>query len=156
MDKIISSGLFLLNKDNKVLICHPTNHKATSWSIPKGKVDEGESLISAAIRETYEESNILIPIYSKFIELPIVEYKHKRKTLCSFLVLESQNPTIIFNNFDLKCNSNVPIEKGGYPEMDDYKWVELDEAKTMLHETQAVSIDEIKKIIEKIKNMVLS
>ena len=40
--------------------------------------------------------------------------------------------------------------------MDDYKWVELDEAKTMLHETQAVSIDEIKKIIEKIKNMVLS
>jgi hypothetical protein len=31
--------------------------------------------------------------------------------------------------FKLKCNSNVPKERGGFPEMDDYKWVLIDEAR---------------------------
>ena len=156
MDKVISSGLFLVNKNDKLLICHPTKHKPTSWSIPKGKVDEGETMLEAAIRETYEESNILIPKDAKFIELPMVEYKHQKKSLCSFLVLQTQNQIIDWDSFILKCNANVPIEKGGYPEMDDYKWVDLDEAKTLLHETQSFSIDEIKRLIQEDKKAVLN
>jgi hypothetical protein len=32
-------------------------------------------------------------------------------------------PSVNFDLFKLKCNSNVPKERGGFPEMDDYKWV---------------------------------
>jgi predicted NUDIX family NTP pyrophosphohydrolase len=45
-----------------------------------------------------------------------------------------------------QCNSNVPEERGGFPEMDDYKWVTLDEAATMLHETQTACLPEIKRL----------
>lgn len=33
-------------------------------------------------------------------------------------------------------------------EMDDYKWVTLDEAKDILHDTQVKCLDKIKEIIE--------
>jgi predicted NUDIX family NTP pyrophosphohydrolase len=38
----------------------------------------------------------------------------------------------------------VPEDRGGFPEMDDYKWVTLDEAAVMLHETQVACLNEIK------------
>lgn len=54
----ISSGIAILYKA-KILLCHPTNLPwRNSFSIPKGGVDEGESLMDAAIRETKEEVGI--------------------------------------------------------------------------------------------------
>jgi 8-oxo-dGTP pyrophosphatase MutT (NUDIX family) len=153
--KVIAAGLFLVNKDGKLLVCHPTNHDPNFWSIPKGKVDSGENIIDAAIRETREESNMVIPKDSNFIELPMVNYSHKKKALYSFLVLEEQNPLFNWNIVELKCNSVVPVERGEFPEMDDFKWVDLDEAKLILHQTQAYLIDDIKRIINKVKNTVL-
>ena len=147
MSKTIAAGIFLVNKDNQLLVCHPTNHKPTFWSIPKGKVEEGEYFIDAAIRETYEETNVKLTNCKKIIGLEPVTYKHKKKVLHPFLVLENENMHINFNKFELKCNSFVPEDRGGFPEMDAYQWVSLDEAKDMLHETQVACIDIIKKII---------
>jgi len=53
--------------------------------------------------------------------------------------------------FDLKCNSNVPEDRGGFPEMDDYKWVSIDEARNLLHPTQVACLDKIVELNEKIK-----
>ena len=56
----ISAGIVLI-KDNKILLCHPTNARWNgTYSIPKGGLERGESNISAAIRETSEEVGILI------------------------------------------------------------------------------------------------
>lgn len=56
----VSSGIAILYK-TKILLCHPTNLPwRNSFSIPKGGVDEGESLLDAAIRETREEVGIVI------------------------------------------------------------------------------------------------
>ena len=56
----LSAGLVVL-QDNKMLLVHPTNSKWwNSYSIPKGHVDPGEDIIDAAIRETYEETGIII------------------------------------------------------------------------------------------------
>jgi 8-oxo-dGTP pyrophosphatase MutT (NUDIX family) len=150
--KTIAAGLFLVNKDGKLLVCHPTNHKPDFWSIPKGKVDVGENIIDAAIRETYEETNLIVPKDCNFIELPMVNYKHGKKAIHGFLVLEEQNMSLNLMDVVLKCNSFVPLEMGEFPEMDNYKWVDLDEAKSIIHETQAQSIDIIKNIIKDIKN----
>lgn len=48
--------------ENKLLVVHPANG---SWvrplmGIPKGQIEEGEDVMSAAIRETFEETGILI------------------------------------------------------------------------------------------------
>ena len=68
----ISAGTAILFK-NKILLCHPTNlHWVNSFSPPKGGVDEGETLLQAALRETREEVGInLLPSQISNIDSPI-------------------------------------------------------------------------------------
>jgi RNA polymerase sigma factor (sigma-70 family) len=42
--------------------------------------------------------------------------------------------------------SNVPEDRGGFPEMDDYDWVTIDEARKLLHETQVSCLDKVKQL----------
>jgi len=57
-----SAGLVII-KNNKILLCHPTNSKwYGTYSIPKGGLEENETNIQAAIRETSEEVGIIVPI----------------------------------------------------------------------------------------------
>jgi len=54
-----SAGLLII-QNNKILLGHPTNAAwNNTYSIPKGGVEKGESLIDTAIRETYEEVGLL-------------------------------------------------------------------------------------------------
>lgn len=149
MAKTLAAGVFLVRKNGKILICHPTNHAADFWSIPKGKLDENETPLAAAIRETFEESNISLLFNEKnIIALEPVNYGHKKKMLYPFVFFESMSVVLNWDNFDIKCNSNVPLDRGGFPEMDDYKWVSIEEARPLLHETQAACLDKIKSLIE--------
>ena len=50
-----SAGGIVLNKKNKILI---VNQNYDSWSLPKGHVDPGETILEAAKREIYEESGV--------------------------------------------------------------------------------------------------
>jgi 8-oxo-dGTP pyrophosphatase MutT (NUDIX family) len=51
----VSAGGVVINKHGQVLV---VNQRGNSWSLPKGHMDEGESLLEAARREIYEESGI--------------------------------------------------------------------------------------------------
>ena len=151
MAKVMAAGLFLVNKDNKILIGHPTHHAQNVWSIPKGKIEEGEESFEAALRETYEETNInLIGLDLNYSSLPTQTYTHKKKALVPFVLLEIDNPGLDFNSFDIKCNSNVPEERGNFPEMDDYSWKSIDELIEggLIHYTQMACLDAIEKLIE--------
>ena len=150
---IKSAGIFIVRKDGKLLICHPTKDETDNWSIPKGKVEDGESFIDAAIRETYEETNIDLTKHYDFAihKFKPVMYKHGKKTLYPFLFHEKDESNFNWDDVDLKCNSNVPEHIGGYPEMDDYAFVSLDKAMDCLHDTQASCLDKIKEIIKKNK-----
>ena len=152
MSKIKAGGIFIVKKDGTLLVCHPTNHSEDFWSIPKGKVDVGETMIECAIRETYEETNLDVNSaelkeYFDVYELDSVNYGHKKKILYPFLYLEKDSTNIDWSDLEIKCNSNVPEERGGFPEMDGYKWVTLDEAKSILHNTQVFCLDKIKNIL---------
>jgi ADP-ribose pyrophosphatase YjhB (NUDIX family) len=149
MAKTLAAGIFLVNKEKQVLICHPTNHPKDVWSIPKGKIEDGEEPVDAAIRETYEESNVDLSKAESFIPLEVQNYSHKKKSIKAFLVLESKNPDVDFDSFEFKCNSNVPEERGGFPEMDDFVWVDIEIARDLLHPTQIASLDKIEELIEK-------
>ena len=53
-----SAGTAIVYK-GKILLAHTTGRKwSGGYGIPKGGIDEGESKVEAAIRETYEEVGI--------------------------------------------------------------------------------------------------
>ena len=149
MVKTIASGLFIINKGDKLLVAHPTNHDPNFWSIPKGRMEEGETTIETALRETQEEVNVdFREGYTDgdlmYFDCPRQEYKNKNKILESFVVYETYNPLIDFSLFEFKCNSSFK-DKGGniVDEMDDFKWVTLTEALEILHPTQVQVVKEL-------------
>jgi 8-oxo-dGTP pyrophosphatase MutT (NUDIX family) len=149
MAKTISAGVFIVRKDKKILVGHPTNHPPNFWSIPKGKVEDGETFLEAAIRETYEETNVDLNKLGKFKIYPLasVNYKHKKKILYPFVFLEEFDSRVVWDFVELKCNSNVPENRGGFPEMDELKWVTLEESIEILHATQVACLTKIKELL---------
>lgn len=56
----ISSGIIIRWKDS-IFLCHPTNSSwSKTFSFPKGGVEDGETLIEAAIRECLEETGVVV------------------------------------------------------------------------------------------------
>lgn len=55
MKRTQSAGGVVLNEKGEVLV---VNQRGNSWSLPKGHVDPGEDLLSAARREILEESGV--------------------------------------------------------------------------------------------------
>ena len=51
-----SAGGVVVNQERKVLVV--SQQGGTSWSLPKGHIDEGEDALTAAKREIQEESGI--------------------------------------------------------------------------------------------------
>lgn len=75
----ISAGLVII-QNGTVLLGHPTGQKWWgTYSIPKGMVEEGEDLMTAAIRETREEMGITIDrVDIEDPEPEYIEYKDKK------------------------------------------------------------------------------
>jgi len=81
--KISAGILFIYNK--KLLLCHPTN---ASWhgtfGIPKGLVEQDETLFEAAVREVKEEIGLDYYTLDKksIIRIPkYVDYKNKHNKI---------------------------------------------------------------------------
>jgi ADP-ribose pyrophosphatase YjhB (NUDIX family) len=78
-----SAGVVIVLKNDKVLLCHPSNSRwFGTYSFPKGGIEEGESIIDAAIRELREETSVIInKSQISNIESPIViNYLNKKGT----------------------------------------------------------------------------
>jgi 8-oxo-dGTP pyrophosphatase MutT (NUDIX family) len=55
MKLTVSAGGIVVNARGEFLV---VSQHGTSWSLPKGHVEEGENLLDAARREIYEESGV--------------------------------------------------------------------------------------------------
>lgn len=141
LDKKSTFGIFLYSiKTGKLLICKASGNYG-GWSIPKGMAEEGESPTETAIRELWEETGIDVNSLkiSLIVELDPVMYKTRKKILKSFLYIIEDD----LIDFDFKC---ISLVDGKYPEISDYKLVELENAEKALHEAQASKIAEIKQL----------
>ncbi len=152
---IRAAGLFLINKNNELLVCHPTNHDQRFWSIPKGAIEKKETAIKAAVRETKEECGIDLVELLENNELnyhshSLQRYTTKKKSLQPFVVYESEND-IDFSSFELKCESTFENKNGNVlPEMDDWKWVDITKVVELLdiHPTQQTIIKLINNLLK--------
>ncbi|MBI4120361.1 MAG: NUDIX domain-containing protein [Parcubacteria group bacterium] len=50
-----SAGGVVVNNDGQILV---VSQKGTSWSLPKGHIDEREDVLTAAKREIHEEGQV--------------------------------------------------------------------------------------------------
>jgi len=116
-----SAGLVIILDETKILLVHPTGSAWNSrLSFPKGHIDDNETSLEAAIRETKEETGINIPDYliDKF-EYQI-KYKDKNgkvyKTVFYFLVKINSPDWINING-----NENLVVDENNL-QLDEIDW----------------------------------
>lgn len=146
----VTCGIYLFRSDNKMLIGHPTKHKSNIWSIPKGRMDEGENdYFDVAKRELLEETNINLDKYKieRKKEFDSVQFKENRCLKAFFIKVNSD-----FSDSDIKCTSMVYRKINGvdtpvFPEFDEFRWVTIEEAKEVLRPFQHDQLDKCGKYL---------
>jgi 8-oxo-dGTP pyrophosphatase MutT (NUDIX family) len=99
-------------RDGRVAVVHRPRYD--DWSLPKGKLDPGETFEDAALREVAEETGLRCRLIR---ELPAVEYEVRgRPKLVRYWAMEVVDET-----------GFVPNE-----EVDEIRWLEPAEALTLL------------------------
>lgn len=138
-----SAGLLLFRRQKgklEVLLGHPggpywSRKDKGAWSIPKGRIDQGEDPLAAAKRE-FEEETGYRPA-GKFI--PLGEARQPGGKLVRIFAIEG--------DWDVsKLNSNMfsmqwPPKSGRmaeFPELDQAEWFSIDEASAKILKGQAV------------------
>lgn len=127
-DKQLSSG-FLIRSGNKFLLCRSSG--SDKWTIPKGHVEENETTLDAAYRETYEETGLdlhklnFVDVWKHFSHM----YSLRNKDVVVFF---ADDKTGMLIDEQLFCESI----NGESPEIDDYKWVNYKEAKIIVTRSQ--------------------
>ena len=110
-----------------------------SWSIPKGIVEGGEQPLDAALREFHEEIGVAAPA---------VDYR----LLGDFRYSSGKVVTVFVAEADLHVAEvisepmTVEYPRGSgrtftFPEIDEVRWVSLDDARTMLVKGQVPALD---------------
>ena len=143
-----SAGLLLFRRGPhglEVFLAHPggpfwKNREAGAWTIPKGAVNEGESLLDAACREFREETGIE-PV-PPFIPLGSIRQK-SGKVVHAWAWEGNTDPACITSN---TAQTEWPRGSGRivtFPEIDRCAWLLPDIARARINEAQAELIDRL-------------
>ena len=143
---------FLIQCQGKFLLCHATKPSGNinlddgQWGIPKGGVEDGESEIETALRETYEETSLSLK-ESDINKTPICTYSTKTKKYIIFYC-HINDPEI----FKTKLKCITMIDDTDSPENDAFVWVEWDKAREIAIKNQKFNLF-TKDVKEKILSM---
>lgn len=119
----------------EVLLVHGSGwyNKGKPWGIPKGLIDRGETPQQAAVRETLEETGIVVPVDAPagagavLVSLGTVEYSSGKKRVHCFAA---------------EAGPDVAPRCASW-EIDAARFVLIDEARTLIHRDQAVFLDRL-------------
>ena len=100
------AGIILKHND-EVLLCKraPDKSMPNVWSIPSGKIEDGESPGQAAIREFYEETNIELDPKIEFVGFIDKFKKHGTKKGHMF---------VFFKETENKLNPDLEMAQDGF------------------------------------------
>lgn len=107
MEKFKKSAGIILKHGDEVLLCKRSPEKSmpNSWSIPSGKIENGESPGQAAIREFYEETNIELDPNIEFVGIANRFKKDGTKKGHMF---------VFFKETDNKLNPDLDAAQDGF------------------------------------------
>lgn len=115
---LLSCGVLLLNERDEILLAHAT--QTTHWDIPKGAADPGEAPRVAAVRETREETGLLLrpELLQDLGEMP---YRPGKRLHLFAAKVERAS----IDCARCRCTSYFPDRRNGraVPEMDAFAWV---------------------------------
>ena len=110
-DRVDAAGGVVV-RDDRVLLVHRPRYD--DWTLPKGKLDPGESFEEAALREVEEETGLRCSLGR---ELPSTRYEvNGRPKLVRYWLMTPEEETAFVPN----------------DETDDLRWVAPDEALALL------------------------
>src|SRR5690349_2641949 len=120
--KIIAAGGLVTNEKNELLVMF----RRGKWDLPKGKVDEGETLETAAIREVQEETGIKNVSLSEFVGITNHEYFEKR--LNQYIIKET-------HWFAMKADGETKFVPQTEEDIENIIWADEAELKECLRNT---------------------
>jgi 8-oxo-dGTP pyrophosphatase MutT (NUDIX family) len=120
LGKRLSCGIVIVNDASEVLLCHVTGQD--HWDLPKGGAMTGESPVQTALRETREETGLVLDA-AAMLDLGRLGYR-VRKDLHLFAARVPR-----FDTGRLWCESHFADSASGrpLPEMDGYGWFTFSE-----------------------------
>ena len=101
-----------IRRDGEIVVVHRPRYD--DWSLPKGKLDEGEDFEAAALREVEEETGLMCSI---------------SRTLGDATYRDNKGRAKLVRYFEME-----PLEGNFFPneEVDELRWVPLEEASRLL------------------------
>ena len=127
-----SCGCIVINEKNEILLVH---HNAGHWGLPKGHMEEGETEIETAIRETKEETNIDVEVNENFRYTQI--YSPKENVMKEVVYFLAKN----VNN-----NKEAQLE-----EVSEVRWFNFEKAiETITYDNSKEILLELKKDLEEV------
>ena len=129
---IIAAGGIVLNPDKEILFIY----RRGKWDLPKGKLDEGETIEQCAVREVEEETGIRDITVNRFIGITTHEYFDK--WVNEEVIKESH-----WYEMDIKtAQTLIPQTE---EDIEDIKWVSEHELNTCLADSYVNIVEIINK-----------
>lgn len=119
--KAISCGVIIVNakNPNQILGCKPYGKHDGRHDLPKGRMEENETPLETAIRETREESGVDL---SGVTLIDLGEFKYiSKKNLHLFKCI------LDLDLAKLSCSTDFEIKGCFFPEVIGYEWINIED-----------------------------
>lgn len=133
---VAAAGGFVLNNNNELLLIY----RRGKWDLPKGKIEENESIKNAAVREVEEETGVKITQLKE--QLNSLETAQN----CTYHIYVSKKGNYILKPtywFVMNTNENNPLIPQFEEDIVEAKWVSLKNLESYLNNTYQTITDVI-------------